>query len=165
MDSSTKKPETAQIRKRHTCEDWGHSHVHNQHEHLKRYNFSCNVSIKTGRSQQLLPYFSITRFEHFPAKSDTCQSWSQHAKYCFHIWYGKKKLSYYKVHFCCSDTQTFQLDQENRRLDFCCHKTSPEIVFCSFLTNILPIFSVSLNQSQKKKQKQKQKRAWYWQTI
>lgn len=34
---------------------------------------------------------------------------------------------------------------------FCCHKTSPEIVFCSFLINIPPIFSVSLNQSRRKK--------------
>lgn len=68
-----KQPETAQIRNRHMYEDLEQLHVHNQHELIKRYNFSCNVSIKIGRSQRL-PYFIVTRFEHFPEKSDTCQS-------------------------------------------------------------------------------------------
>lgn len=128
-------------------EDLGQLHVHNQHEHIKRYNFSCTVSIKTGRSQQLL-YFIITRFEHFPEKSDTCQSWRQHAEYCSHNWCGKK-LSYYKVqHFCCSDTQTFQLDQESRVSAV----TKPvQKVSCSFLINIPPLFSVSLYQSRRKR--------------
>lgn len=35
--------------------------------------------------------------------------------------------------------------------DFCCHKTSPEIVSCSFLINIPPLFSVSLYQSRRKR--------------
>jgi len=68
-----KKLETDQIRYRHVYEDQGQWHVHNQHAHIKRFNFSCNASIKTGRTQGL-PYFITVRFEHFPEKSDTCQS-------------------------------------------------------------------------------------------
>lgn len=146
MDSSTKKPETAQIRNRHMCEDLGQLHVHNQHEHLKRYNFSCNVSIKTGRSQQLLPYFFITTSEHFPVKSDTCQSWSQHAKYCFHIWYDKKNCHTTKYNiFVVLISKPSSWTKKIGDWDFCCHKTSPGIVFCSFLTNFLSVFSGSLN--------------------
>lgn len=131
-------------------EDLGQLHVHNQHEHIKRYNFSCNVSIKTARSQQLL-YFIITRFKHFPEKSDTCQSWRQHAEYCSHNWCGKK-LSYYKCNiFVVLIPKPSSWTKKVGDSNFCCHKTSPEIVSCSFLINIPPLFSVSLYQSRRKR--------------